>query len=354
MYNKGIMLLTKGVGEFFGLDIGTTAVRVVQLARAGAQKWTLMHYAHVPIDQKTAEAETDEARRRLSEAVTTAIGQSGVKTKNVAIGLPSSKTFVTVVDMPNVSDTELQGMIAYQTEEFIPMASDDMKVDWKKLGPAMNDASKQEVLLASTANGFVEARLELLESLGLNVIAAEPDSIAMLRATEVTDQQTVRLVVDFGDVSTDVVVLYQGMPRLVRTIPNGIAALELAVVQTLSVEREQAHQFIVKFGLSADKLEGQVVRALEPTIVGFVSELRKSIGFFENRYPGVKVGEVVVSGVGSSIPGLSHYLQTKIALPVTDVDVWRSIATGSYGDALHAVKAEFPVAIGLAERGDKI
>ncbi len=348
------MLLTKGVGEFFGLDIGTTAVRVVQLARAGAQKWTLLHYAHVPIDQKTAEAETDEAKRRLSEAVTTAIGQSGVKTKNVAIGLPSNKTFVTVVDMPKVSDAELSGMIKYQADEFIPMASDDVKVDWKVLGPAQDGATKQEVLLASTPNGFVETRLDLLESLGLNVIAAEPDSLAMLRAAEAGQQNTVRLVVDFGETSTDVAVVYEELPRLVRTIPNGIASLEMAIVQTLSVEREQAHQFILKFGLSTDKLEGQVVRALEPVIAGFVSELRKSIGFFENRYPGVKVSEIVISGMAAAIPGLSQYIGTKIVLPVTVVDVWQHIATGQYSEPLSAVKAEFPVAVGLAQRGDRV
>ena len=348
------MLLQKGVGEFFGLDIGTTAVRVVQLARVGAQKWTLVHYAHVPIDPKTAEGETDEAKRRLSEAVTTAIGQSGVKTKNVAIGLPSNKTFVTVVDMPKVPDVELNGMIKYQADEFIPMASDDVKVDWRVLGAAQGDVSKQEVLLASTPSTFVEARLDVLENLGLNVIAAEPDSLAMLRAVETEQQEGVRVVVDFGETSTDVAVVYDGMPRLVRTIPNGLMALEAAVVQTLAVEREQAHQFIMKFGLGADKLEGQVVRALDPVVAGFVSELRKSIGFFENRYPGVRVSDIAIAGIAGVIPGLSQYVSTKIALPVANVDVWQGIATGQYGQTLSAVQAEFPVAVGLAQRGDRV
>jgi len=36
------MALVKSVGDFFGLDIGTNAVRVVQLSGSG-QGWSLSH-----------------------------------------------------------------------------------------------------------------------------------------------------------------------------------------------------------------------------------------------------------------------------------------------------------------------
>src|SRR6478672_7548807 len=103
---RDIMAMLKGVGDFFGLDIGTTAVRVVQLALAGSGKWTLRHYGYAPIDIKTATADSAEARHRLGEVIMTVVGQSGIKTKNVAISLPSSKTFVTIVDIPAASETE--------------------------------------------------------------------------------------------------------------------------------------------------------------------------------------------------------------------------------------------------------
>ena len=71
------------VGEFFALDVGTTSVRIVQLAHAG-NVWNLVKYASVPIDIKIATSDAVEDQKKLAEIITTAIGQSGVRTRNVA------------------------------------------------------------------------------------------------------------------------------------------------------------------------------------------------------------------------------------------------------------------------------
>lgn len=160
------MAIIKRVGDFFGLDIGTTAVRAVQLSSAGQDKWTLKHYGYAPVDLKTATGDSAEARHRLGEIILTVLGQSGIRTKDVAIGLPSHKTFITVIDVPILSEAELRGTIKYQIDEFIPMAIDEAKVDWRILGQSLHDPSKQEVLIASTAEEYAEERLEFVEQKG--------------------------------------------------------------------------------------------------------------------------------------------------------------------------------------------
>lgn len=57
------MKLAKGLGDFFGLDIDTNAVRVVQLSRTGTG-WSLSHYGYTPVDSKIAEV----ILQRLSDA----------------------------------------------------------------------------------------------------------------------------------------------------------------------------------------------------------------------------------------------------------------------------------------------
>lgn len=82
-----------------------------------------------------------------------------------------------------MSDTELRSNgLKYQADQYIPMPLDDAKVDWAKLGPSPNDAKKEEVLLASTAQAYVESAIEMIDSLGFNVVAAEPDPIALTRS----------------------------------------------------------------------------------------------------------------------------------------------------------------------------
>ena len=82
------MKLAIGMGDFFSLDIGTNAIRVVQLSPAGPGQWSLVSHAYVPIDNRVTSSDSPEAKRKLGETIMTAVGQSGIKSKNVVIGLP--------------------------------------------------------------------------------------------------------------------------------------------------------------------------------------------------------------------------------------------------------------------------
>jgi type IV pilus assembly protein PilM len=344
------MAILKGVGDFFGLDIGTTAVRVVQLSPSGAGRWSLRHYGYAPLDLKTATGDSAEARNRLGEVIMTVVGQSGIKTKNVAIGLSSSKTFITVVDMPQMGQDELKGTIKYQLDQYIPMSIDEAKVDWSTLGQSLHDPSQQEVLLASTATSYAEERLELVESLGFDVIAAEPDPIAMIRSVATPAYRDAQVIVDIGEQVINVAITYGGVPRLVRTIPNGLETLVHAAITNLNVQEDQARQFILKFGLAPDKLEGQVAAALEGTLDGVISELSKSVKFFQTRYPSLIVGSILLAGYASTVPQLDQYIANKLGIQAMIGNPWQSVATPSNDQNLTQVASEFAVAVGLAQR----
>lgn len=347
----GDMALLKGLGNFFALDIGTTAVRVVQLSPSGPDSWNLVHYGYAPVDEKTTSSNSTEAARRLGEIIMTAVGQSGIKEKNVAIGLPSSKTFTTVIDAPNVAEAELRNALKYQIDQYIPTPIDETKVDWALLGQSLHNPQQQEVLLASTANSYAEERLEFIESLGFNVIAAEPDPIAMIRSLLPAGVMDARLIIDVGEQSTDLAITYGDTPRLVRTIPTGLKSLIKAATQNLNVQDDQARQFILKFGLAPDRLEGQVYRAIESTLDNFATELVKSIKFFQTRYPNTPVGGILLSGFGAIVPQFGDYVTAKTSVASTVANPWQKVRVAqSDQQQLSAVASEFATVIGLAER----
>lgn len=348
------MAIMKSVGDFFGLDIGTTAVRAVQLTPTSPDRWALKHYGYAPIDLKTAMSDSNEARHRLGEIIMTVLGQSGIKTKDVAIGLPSSKTFITVIDVPMLSDAELRGTIKYQIDQFIPMAIDDAKVDWTVLGKSLHDSSQQEVLLASTAKAYSEDRLDFIEGLGLNVIAAEPDPIAMIRSVLPAGLKDAQLIIDVGEVSTNVAITYGDAPRLVRTIPVGIGSLVRAATQNLNIQEDQARQFIVKFGLAPDKLEGQVLASLDSTLEGFAAELTKSVKFFQTRYSNIPVSTILLAGYAAAIPGFGSYIATKTGIASRIADPWQKVSVTETDQKLAVVANEFATAVGLAQRRSQL
>ncbi len=467
------MKLAKGLGEFFGLDIDTNAVRVVQLSRTGTG-WSLSHYGYTPVDSKITSGDSPESKRRLGEAIMTAVGQAGIKTSNVAVGLPSNKTFSTIIDVPKVPEQELKGFTSGSrfTAEMKPgtvlygdgnvidiyvksnpshmglVISDislsytmdrtyqNMYGSWGEYGIIANGnaesasgaglsssfngrsgvnprdynkltfantpkfgnfsstssvpdnftlpsvgsvkgsvsgnvdvdslatgeynaenvtltGSKFEILLTSTAKFYAEELLELVENLGFNVIAEEPNAIAMVRSLSATDSQDARLIINMGENSTDLAVVYNGAPRLIRMIPTGLSSLVRSAVQNLSVQEDQARQFILKFGLAPDKLDGQVLRAIDSTLDNFSSELVKSIKFFQTRYPSVAVSGILLSGFGSAIPQLDGYVMNKTGVQSITADPWQRVQVSqSDQQQLAPIASEFAIAVGLAQRSN--
>ncbi|PID31545.1 pilus assembly protein PilM [Candidatus Saccharibacteria bacterium] len=346
------MKLIQGLGDFFALDIGTNAVRIVQLD-SGNNAWRLNKYAYVPVDVHVTTSDSAESQRRLGEVIMTAIGQGAIRSRNVVIGIPSNKTFTTVVDVPMSNDTELRATMKYQVDQYIPSSVDDTKVDWVKLGPSLRAQNQQEVLITSVAQSYSEQRLEFVESLGLNVLAAEPDPIAMARALLPAGNQAALLLLDMGENSTDIVVVYGEAPRLVRTIPTGLGSFIKAATQNLNVQEDQARQFILKFGLASDRLDGQVLHALTSSLDGFVSEVTKSIKFFQTRYQNSTVSTILLSGFASAIPGLSEHLSANTGVQAQVANPWQDIIVSQEAQMqLGPVAHEFAAVIGLAKRSN--
>src|SRR5690606_37553131 len=97
------MSILSGVSEFFGLDIGTTAIRLVELHSSGKSR-ALVKYAYVPIDSNIAQSDSQADQQKLAAAIKNLIEQAKVTTRNVAVGLPSQRVFTTVVDIDRLSE----------------------------------------------------------------------------------------------------------------------------------------------------------------------------------------------------------------------------------------------------------
>ena len=347
------MNLLHGVGDFFSLDIGTNSMRIVQLSGDAEHGWTLQRYAYVPIDPKIAQDSSDLGKRRLAEAILGAVNQAGIKSKNIALGLPAGKTFTSIVETETLAPKEMLKTFKYEMDKYVPMAMSEAKADYVILGVSPNDPAKTEVLVSSVAKEYAEMIMEMVEQAGLNVVAMEPEPLAMARALTPVGAIDATMIVDFGERSTDLVITYKGQPRLVRSIPGGFGMLVKAVSGSLDVREDQARQFILKFGLAQDKVEGQVFRVLDSLLDNYALELAKSVRFFQTKYINGKVGGIVLSGYGGMIPFFAEYIEAKTRVATMRGNPWQLVrVTTEQQRVLMNVASEFAVAIGLAERSN--
>jgi type IV pilus assembly protein PilM len=346
------MSLLTGVSSFFGLDIGTTAVRVVQLRGNGPVK-SLLRYAYVPIDSRLVLSDAKPDQQRLAQVIRELVEQAHVSTRNVAVGIPSQRVFTAVVDFDRLPPDELAKAIRYQADSLIPTPLDKSKIDWAVIGDSPKDKTKVEVLLSSVENDFVEQRLDLLESIGLDVVAFEPDNLALTRAMIAGDSPQAQMVLDIGSKTTDLVVTVGGAPRLTRSIPTGAEAIVRSAAQNLNIDDKQARQFVFKFGMGRDKLEGRIYDAIIGTVDILTGEIDKSIKFFQSRYVEAPISRIIVTGGASALPEFPLFLANKFALEVEIGNAWRNVSFApERQNELLAVSNHFGVAAGLAERAE--
>ena len=328
-------------------------MRIVQLSGSSQHGWALQKFAYVPIDQRLTQDSSDLGKKRLGEAILGAVNQAGIKSKNIAIGLPASKTFTSIVETETLPEKELKKSFKYEIDKYVPMAMSDAKADYVILGPSPNDPAKTEVLVSSVAKDYAESSMEMIEKTGLNIIAMEPEPLAMARALTPPGAIDATMIVDFGEKSTDLVITFKNQPRLVRSVPGGFSVLVKAVANGLNVREDQARQFILKFGLDQNQVEGQVFAVLSSHLDNFASELAKSVRFFQTKYLNGKVGGIVLSGYAGMVPLFPEYIESKTNVPTVKGNPWQLVRTTSnQQQTLMNVASEFAVAIGLSERSN--
>ena len=344
------MNILSGITDFFGLNIGSTEVRLVQLKGNPPSK-SLVRYAFVPIDGKLSFSDSKADQQKLAAIIADLVSKSQVSTKNVAVGIPSQRVFTTVVDMDRLPNNGLSKAIKFQVGSLIPTPSEESKFDWAVIGDSPQDKNKVEVLLSSVTNNFVEKYLDMLEGIGLNVIAFEPDTMALCRALNEPGAAPPQVVVYVDSKSTDLAITLGGAPRLTRTIATGSEVIIRTGAQNLNVDEKQAEQLINKFGLGKDKLEGQVYQAIIGTINVIINEIEKSIKFFSTRYTNTKIDRIIVSGAAATIPEFPVFLANRFGINVEIGNAWRNVLYDpSRQNELMAVSNQFGIAAGLAER----
>jgi type IV pilus assembly protein PilM len=335
--------------EFFGLDIGSTAIRLVQLRRGGVHP-ALVAYGALPVPANLATSDSKIDQDKIAELIKQLLRENRVSLKNVVVGLPASKVFTTVITTPKLDNAQLTKAIRYQAEQYIPMAIDQVKLDWAVVDQS-KDGKQLEVLLVAAPNAVVDKYVSILEKAGLEPLALEANAMAASRALVPSGNLAVAMV-DFGALDSDVTITLNNAPRLVRSVPVGGTTFVRSVAQNLGLDEVQANQFTYKFGLTQSKLEGQVFKAIKPTLDSLVSEIEKSTKYFVGRYPEVKLEKLVVTGAAASLPELGPFLANSTGLPVEFGNAWVNVSYPSgLQDKLMGLSSEYAVAVGLAGRG---
>lgn len=334
--------------DYFGIDIGATAVRLVQLKKHGA-KPVLVAYGSAPLESNLIASDAADAADQLATIITTLVKDAGITTKSVVAALPASKVFTAVITTPKVSAAELSKAVKYQADQYIPMPVDQVRLDWTVLGPGKSE-NEQLVLLVAAPNVTTEKYLQIFEKAGLELVALEVDLTALSRAVLTPDAGHV-VMLDIGSLASTVSLVVNGAPRLIHSVPVGAAAFVQAAAQGLKIDPNEAMAMVQKSGMSKTGMDGKLLPQLKPVVDSILDEIKKSVSFYTNENPDAHFEKLVFTGGAAAMPDLPLYVANGVRLPVELGNSWLNVSyPANMQSDLAAVNREYSVAVGCAMR----
>lgn len=341
------MSLFGGNTEHFGLDIGTNAIRLVKLS-GGPEKYTLDAFGVAEVPPGLTQSDSKLDMQKVAKIIQELVESTGVSTKNVVAAIPGTSVFNAVVKLPPMSQSELAKAIEYQAEQNIPLKLEDVKYDWQVIKQDPN-TKELTVMIIAAARSKVNSIMELFSYTDLNVLALETATVAMARSFFVPTDPLV-LLLDIGSNTTEIGIIENGILSQTRSFPLAGFAMDRAISKQLGLEMSQAEQFKQKFGLAQDKLEGQVFKAIEPTLKSILDESIRSMKFYQEQ-ANKSVERIVLTGGSSRLPLLPQFIKAYTGAEVIVGTPWSKVTYRSeYNDKINELAPEFGTAVGLAMR----
>ncbi len=300
--------------SYFGLDIGSESVKVVELKRVG-KKVTVTALGYSPLS-RSMESESHEDLLRVATDIKKLIGVTRVNSKSVVANLPEDKVFSRMIELPPMDEKELKSAIKWEADQFVPIPLSDAVVDFQLIeSTAKSNKDKIRVFLVASPKVLVDKYIDVIEMAGLRVVGLETDLMAASRAV-VMDATSPTMVVDLGARSTDLAVALNNQVVLTRSIPSAGRAITRALTLSLGLDTSQAESYKRAYGGDPKQFEGKMSAAISPVLSAVTEEIKKAISFFESENKEAKVERLILTGGTSEMPDIIPFFAKELALEV--------------------------------------
>ncbi len=330
-------LLTTNAAPLIGVDISSTAVKLLQLSQAGS-RYRVEHYAVEPLPPNAVVEKNIVEVEAVGDAIRRAVQRSGARTKYAAAAVAGSAVITKVIPMPaDLSEDDLEGQVQVEANQYIPYPIEEVSLDFEPIGPVKDNPEMQQILLAASRTENVDMRVAALDLGGLTAKVIDVEVFAM--------ENAFRLIADQLSVPRD---------ALVALVDVGATMITLSVLknQRTIYSREQVFggkqltdEVMRRYGMSYEEAglakrqgglpESYEIEVLEPFKEAMVQQVSRLLQFFFAGSEYSKVDQVVLAGGCASIPGIASQVEeqigvpTVIANPLAMSDDWKRTKIGN-------------------------
>jgi type IV pilus assembly protein PilM len=347
--------------SLFGLDIGSSSLKIAQLAETKSG-YRLEKFGIKPLDPELIVDGTVMDAGRVVDALRELLQEQKLKTKDIAISVSGHSVIVKKINIPNMTEEELEESIKWEAEQYIPFDVDDVNVDFHLLEQedTAEGQSEMNVLLVAAKKDKIAEYTSLVTEVGLNPIIVDVDAFAVENMYginyDVRPGEMVALV-NIGASVMNINVLKGGTSTFTRDVSVGGNRYTEFVQRELNLSYEEAEQ--AKRVEEADAGGNEALAAAINTVNGEISsEIVRSIDYFRSTSNAENVDKVVMCGGCAKVGGLASMLNERLNVPVEICDPFNKIEVDPKRFDLNLIRETGPMAsvvIGLAVRrmGDR-
>ncbi|GAB3748727.1 pilus assembly protein PilM [Lysobacter olei] len=347
-------VITKSQPALVGVDISSTAVKLLQLSRSG-NRYRVEHYAVEPLPPNAVVEKNIVEVEAVGDAIKRAVARSGTRAKFAAAAVAGSSVITKIIPMPaDLDEDDLESQVELEAVNYVPYPIEEVNLDFEVLGPMPNNPESVQVLLAASRAENVEVRSSALELGGLTPKVMDVEAFAIENAFALiadqlkTPRDGLVALIDSGATMTTLNVLRNGRTIYSREQVFGGKQLTDEVMRRYGLSYEEAGLAKRQGGLP----ESYETEVLEPFKEAMVQQISRLLQFFYAGSEFNRVDQIVIAGGGASIQGIAQMVEEQLGVPTAVANPLAQMTLGPRVQA-HALAQDAPalmIACGLALR----
>lgn len=343
-----------------GIDIGSSAIKVVQLKKRGGKavletygELALGPYAGTDIGRATA-----LPADKLAEALIDVLRESTTTTKAAGLAVPLGASLVSFVKMPNVDEKQLREMMPIEARKYIPVPVSEVTLDWSVVPreeAGYEDSTKPDpkegldVLLVVIHNEAIAKYQQIAQTSGITASFLEIELFSTIRAAADPTVRT-QMIFDMGAGTTKLYVIERGILKNSHTINRGSQDITLAISKSLNIPIAEAETMKRLHGLSKKPEHKELADIITLTLDFIFYESNRVLLNYQKK-SGTDIGKVVLTGGGVLLKGFAELAKTSFQSEVALADPFSKVEAPAFlEDILKTAGPEFAVALGVAMR----
>jgi type IV pilus assembly protein PilM len=352
-------VLLKRAKSLVGLDIGSSAVKAVELKSAG-RGYRVVAFGSEPIPPDSIVDGAIIDGTAVADAIRRLFDKRKIKTREVAASLSGNAVIVKKITLPQMTDAELAESIYWEAEQYIPFDIQDVNLDYQILDAGAGGKSTMDVLLVAAKKEKIADYTGVIAQAGRTAVVVDVDAFALQNAYEVNygiQGGQVVVLLNAGASATNINILSGDQSVFTRDISIGGNAYTEALQKELNLPYEAADA--LKRGQTIQGGSYEEARpVLRAVTENMMLEIQKTFDFFKATAASDRIDRLVVSGGASRAEGFTEMLADRFESPVEAFDPFKTIAfePRKFGvDAPVEIAPTAAVAVGLALRraGDR-